>query len=122
MSTFSHVAVEMRPATIASFVHVVASHQELRTHHRHVFPVLDLQSVLSDLGERHGVTASAMALITMFACEIIATNVSPIEVVWYLVVGNRLCIWVFLLELLCLLNGSLEVCTLTKRNLSDWLR
>lgn len=60
-----------------------------------------------------------MTLVSVLIHKVIATNSSPVMILWELGIGNRLGISVFGHELLSLLECSLEVGTLTKIGLSS---
>ena len=72
--------MEERPSTIASLIHIVAGHEELRREDWHILSILELQSHLSDLSKRNSVAGTTVALISMLACEIYSLDVSPVKV------------------------------------------
>ena len=76
--------MEEWPATVATFVHVVASHEVLGGKLRHFLTIFNLKSVFGDLCERDGVAGAAVTLVSMLVHEVIAGNISPIEVLWEL--------------------------------------
>lgn len=91
MTVLGKVAVEERPTTIATFIHVVASHQELWREQWNLLSVLELQSLLGNLGETHSVAGTAVALVSVFVGEINTTDSSPVEVGWKLAVWDFFC-------------------------------
>ena len=81
MAVFGEEAVEEGPAAIAAFIHVITRHQILSRKLWHFLAILDLHSVLSDLSERDCVAGAAVTLVPVFIHEIIASNVSPVEII-----------------------------------------
>jgi len=88
VAVLSQETVEERPSAIASFIHIVAGHEVLGGEFWHFFAVFDLHSVFRDLGERHSVARSAVALISVLIHEIISANGSPVVILWQLRVGD----------------------------------
>lgn len=106
--------VEEWPSAITSLIHVVARHEVLCRQLWHFFAVFDFQSVFGDLGERDSVAGTAMTLVSVLVHEVIATDISPVEVVRQLAVWNGISIRVVFLELLRFLNSRLEIGTLSE--------
>lgn len=82
VSVLSEESVEEWPSTIATLIHIVTRHQVLGRQFWHFFTILNLKSIFSDLGERDSVAGATVTLISMLIHKIIATNVSPIKVIW----------------------------------------
>ena len=64
MAVLSKEHVEVWPAAITTFVHVVASHKHLRRQHWRLLSVLNLESCFHNLSERDCVTRSAVTLVS----------------------------------------------------------
>jgi len=62
-----------------------------------------------------------VALVPVFVHEVVAANISPVEVVGQFTVGNRLGVWVLLLEFLCLFNSGLEASSLAELDRANGL-
>lgn len=114
MATFSHVSVEVRPPSVTALIHVVACHQKLGTHHRHVLAILDLKSVLGNLCERDSIAAATVTLVTVITCKVIASHTSPIKVFRQSVVRDFSCIRILLLKLLSFIQSFGKLWTFSK--------
>lgn len=62
-----------------------------------------------------------MALISVLVHEVVATDITPVEVLWKLRIRDGLRVWISFLILLSQFESLLEVGTLTEGDLSDWL-
>jgi hypothetical protein len=80
--------VEEWPSTVASLVHIVAGHQELRRKKRNFLSSCKLEPLFSDLGETDGVARATVTLVSVFVGEIDALDVPPVEVLWQLSVWD----------------------------------
>ena len=90
----------MWPSSIASLIHIVASHEELWGKDWLILSVLKLESHFGDLGEGNGVARSTVTLISVLTGEVNTIYVSPVKVGWELTIWDRVGIWVFLLVFL----------------------
>ena len=106
--------MEEWPSSITSFIHVVASHEDLWGEDWLLLSVLELESHLGNLGERDSVARTAVTLVSMLGGEVNTLDVSPVEVGWELTIWDSVGIWVLLLVLLGLTPGSSEVISLLK--------
>jgi len=114
MALLTKVSMEEWPASITTFVHIVASHEELWWKKRHLFTVFELESLLGNLSERNGVARSTMALVSVLVGEIVATNASPVKVLRQLIIRNLISRGVLLLELQSLFVCFFEVLTISE--------
>jgi len=113
--------MEERPTTITSLVHIVTGHEMLCGELWHVLTIFDLETVLSDLREGDGVARSTVALISVLVHEVVATDVTPVEVLGQLGVWDRVGISICFLILLSQFERLLEIGTFSKLHFADWL-
>lgn len=117
----SEETMEERPTTITSLVHIVTGHEMLCGELWHVLTIFDLETVLSDLREGDGVARSTVALISVLVHEVVATDVTPVEVLGQLGVWDRVGISICFLILLSQFERLLEIGTFSKLHFADWL-
>jgi hypothetical protein len=75
----------VRPTSITAFVHIVASHEELRRDGFWNFTIFELQTGFHYLSERNGIAGAAVPLISKFASKVItrALEIPPIQTFRY---------------------------------------
>lgn len=108
VSTFGQEYVKVRPSSIATLVHVVASHQHLWGQDWWLFSILKLESSLHHLGKRNSVARPTSRLISVLASKIKSINISEVIGIWNLIILDILSIIVFLGPTLCLFESVFE--------------
>ena len=99
------------PATATAFGHIVAGHNELNRQVRlfNIFVgVFHFHSALDCLDKAVGVARAAGALVSDIASEVIAINISQVEIGWNCVVGNMIRSSIFISEFLSFCSRHTE--------------
>ena len=82
IAVLGEVSVEMRPSALATLGKVVAVEQELRGELLYLLSVLQLEAGFHDLSESDSVAGTTGFLVSDGPCVVVASNRSPVEVVW----------------------------------------
>jgi hypothetical protein len=88
VSLFTEEAIEKRPSSVATLVHVIAVHEERAGEWWHFFAIFHLKSVLHDLDNRHGVARTTGTLIDVITHEVDTFDLSQVERVGKFLVRN----------------------------------
>ena len=110
MTVLRHEYVEVRPAAITSFIHIVTCHKHLWRKHWWLLSILKLNTCLHDLCHRDGIARTALSLIPEVTCEIVTINITIVKCFGNLAVWNVLRVFILLLVLSSFLQDVLKFC------------
>lgn len=101
--------VEVRPAAIATLIHIVAREKLLWREHGGLCAVLELQTRLHNLGEGESVARATVGLIAEIRGEVEAVEITPVERLRQILIRNVVSNNFTLLVFLCLFESTSEL-------------